>query len=300
MRTSCVISSYNYARFLGDAVESVLRQTLPVDEILVIDDGSIDGSAEMLRGRYRDGQIRLIEKSNAGQLSCFNRGFEESTGDVVFFLDADDLYEPRYVESVLQKYEASSDYDFVFTGVRKFGKEEGLAFTAESNRDLGYSVLSTLFHRAWLGSPTSAISMRRSLLGKVLPIPFIEDWRIRADDCLVLGASIAGGRKFQLAEPLVRYRVHGDNGFYGRQSDAYSAFQHRLAVDRLLRYLVERRGYDVDELARLAPREFATIPQPSPKQMRRYRRTYFRSTARPLEKLRGWIRMWRHYRLASS
>ena len=96
MRTSCIVTSYNYGRFVAEAVESILRQTVPMDEIIVVDDGSTDGTPEMLRARYADGCIKLIEKRNEGQLSCFNRGFEESTGDLIFFLDADDLYEPPF------------------------------------------------------------------------------------------------------------------------------------------------------------------------------------------------------------
>src|SRR5215510_4209515 len=90
-KTSCLISNYNYKRYIADAVDSALAQTAPLDEIIIVDDGSTDGSQEFIRDRYYHPKIQLITKENGGQLSCFNEGFRVATGDVIFFLDADDV-----------------------------------------------------------------------------------------------------------------------------------------------------------------------------------------------------------------
>ncbi len=192
MKTSCLINSYNYRRFVGEAIEGALSQTHPFDEVIIVDDGSTDGSPEMLNTEYGGRpNVTIIAKKNQGQLSCFNEGFARATGDILFFLDADDVYQPDYVESALEVYRRQRDCDFLFTGRHLFGKEERDDLAYPEDRDLGYSVILTLFRREWIGAATSCLSMRRQVLEDVLPLPFENDWRSRADDCLVFGASLA-------------------------------------------------------------------------------------------------------------
>src|SRR6516164_3747657 len=87
-RASIIINSYNYARFLGQAIDSALEQTYPYTEVIVVDDGSTDDSRAVLTG-YGD-RVRAVIKDNGGQASAFNAGLRVSRGEVVFFLDSDD------------------------------------------------------------------------------------------------------------------------------------------------------------------------------------------------------------------
>lgn len=271
MRTTCIISHFNYGQYIDEACESALAQSVPVDEILVVDDGSTDGSRDRIRTRWSGHErIRLIEKAHEGQLSCFNAGFAASSGEVVFFLDADDVWEPRFVEAVLGVYETREDLDFVFTGHRKFGAIERDESVGDGDRDLGYSVIYTLVLRRWIGAPTSCLSMRRRILDRILPIPYVEDWRTRADDCLVFGASAVGARKFYLERPLVKYRIHRDNVFQRRAYDRFDDYRRKLAINRLLALLARRMGYDVPRLGEFAHREFRTIARPDLRQLRHY------------------------------
>ena len=77
------------------AIDSALHQTVPLSEIIVVDDGSTDSTLKILEKQYAsvDGVALLLQPENRGQLSCFNAGFGKTSGDVVFFLDADDLIE---------------------------------------------------------------------------------------------------------------------------------------------------------------------------------------------------------------
>jgi glycosyltransferase involved in cell wall biosynthesis len=271
MTTACVISNYNYARFVGDAVDSALAQAVPFDEIIVIDDGSTDGSVELLASRYAQHQaVQIVCKDNAGQLSCFNEGFARTTADIVFFLDADDMYEPNYVEQALEVYDRDPALDFVFCQHRRFGQQDRLQARFSQDRDLGYSVILTACLREWIGAPTSCLSMRRNVLEKILPLPFLEAWRTRADDCLVFGASLAGARKYCLAPPLVRYRVHGDNQFFGRSQEACAVYRRRLAINVLFEHLERKFGYNVERLAEVHHREFRTIASPTFRQLLKY------------------------------
>jgi glycosyltransferase involved in cell wall biosynthesis len=96
MRVSVVIPTYNSGTLVVEAVESVLAQTLPVEEVLVIDDGSTDDTVERL-ARFGP-PVRLIRKENGGVATARNRGVEEATGEWIAFLDADDVWHPRKLE----------------------------------------------------------------------------------------------------------------------------------------------------------------------------------------------------------
>src|SRR6478752_7433383 len=84
MTTTCLINNYNYAEFLGAAIDSALAQTVPFDQIVVVDDGSTDGSLDVVaKKRALDPVIQVVAKANQGQLSCFNEGAARARGDIV-------------------------------------------------------------------------------------------------------------------------------------------------------------------------------------------------------------------------
>ena len=182
MRTTCLINNYNYRQYLLDALDSALRQTVPFDELILVDDGSTDGSVDAVLAAYaNEPKLQVIAKENEGQLSCFNAGWSVCTGNIVFFLDADDTYEPTYVEETLRVFQINPHVDFVFTALREFGAAATrLEKVNLPDRNLGCSLIPTLFTGQWIGAPTSCLSMRRDLLAKILPVPWLEDWRIRA------------------------------------------------------------------------------------------------------------------------
>src|SRR5690349_4493610 len=89
LRVSIVVVSYNYAEYLLQAVESAILQTYPYTDVVVVDDGSTDGSRNILRGFGE--RIRLVLKDHGGETSTVNAGFAASLGDIVMFLDSDDV-----------------------------------------------------------------------------------------------------------------------------------------------------------------------------------------------------------------
>jgi glycosyltransferase involved in cell wall biosynthesis len=100
---SIIITNYNYGRFLGVCIDSALNQTAGDIEVIVVDDGSTDGSRELI-AEYGD-RITAVLKVNGGQASAFNAGFAASTGDVIIFLDADDMLASSAVETALPLFE---------------------------------------------------------------------------------------------------------------------------------------------------------------------------------------------------
>lgn len=267
---ACVINHHNYGAFIGEAVRGALRQTVPFDEIIVVDDGS---SPEHL-GRVReacaiDPRIRLVEKSNQGQLSCFNVGFERSTADILFFLDADDFWDAGYLEAALAVYTRRPDISFIMAARRlcfEDGRTEEQRFT---DRDLGYSVV--LCHRSlnWVGAPTSCLSVRREVLACFLPFEARQAWKTCADECLVYGTSLAGARKFALGSVHVNYRIHGANAWHGRSQDISVALLRRFEGLRLVESLRRKLAIPAD-LGALAPLEFRTLESTNWRDFRKY------------------------------
>jgi glycosyltransferase involved in cell wall biosynthesis len=101
-KVSCIMAVYNGRQYLAESLESLRAQSRPVDEIIVVDDGSTDDSAEIAE-RFGP-PVRVVRQSNAGQSVARNRGVAESTGDLLCFLDSDDLIHPRKIERQLQRF----------------------------------------------------------------------------------------------------------------------------------------------------------------------------------------------------
>src|SRR5260370_19883404 len=99
--TTVLIDTYNYGRFIEQAIDSVLSQDLPPDqlEIVVVDDGSTDDTAERVR-KYGS-RIQYLHKENGGQASAFNAGFAHARGELIVLLDADDFFLPGKLNRIV-------------------------------------------------------------------------------------------------------------------------------------------------------------------------------------------------------
>lgn len=269
MKTTCLINNYNYAQFLSAAIESVLNQSVKFDEIVIVDDGSTDKSCEFLKQKESEHpSIKLVLKEkNEGQLSCFNAGFLASTGDIIFFLDADDSYKPNYLENALAFYKKNNQCDFLYCGYEKFGSAKGIVNTFDEDRNLSRSVLLTLFSQKWIGDKTSTLSMTQRTLSQFLPITPVTFWRVRADACLVFGSSLVGAKKFYMHGAYINYRLHSSNNYHGKQRNASvkrntAYYDYRLGRASLFSHIESQMNYDKRTLSKLAHLEFLSIGMP--------------------------------------
>ena len=280
MKTTCLINNYNYANFLPEAVNSALNQSVSFDEIIIVDDASTDNSVEVINQFAGETKIKsVLKEKNQGQLSSFNQGFLAATGDIIFFLDADDIYESGYLENAVKFYQRYQECNFLFCAYQKFGVAEGVFQEYDFDKDLGYSVIKTLCLGEWIGSITSTISMRREILQKILPIPYTEDWRVRADDCLIWGSSVVGAKKFYMSRPSVMYRIHKNNNFYNNKSlDITISFEYQRLCKRaaLLNYISQKNYITLPLfLAYTSLQELKTIPCPTKKDFTIYLKIIF-------------------------
>jgi glycosyltransferase involved in cell wall biosynthesis len=111
IRVTVVIPAFNEASRIGAAIESVLAQTLPAHEIIVVDDGSTDGTAEVAS---RPG-VRVLRQPNGGISAARNRAFREATGDWIALLDADDFWLPERLAWLARATAVRPDIDFGFS-----------------------------------------------------------------------------------------------------------------------------------------------------------------------------------------
>jgi glycosyltransferase involved in cell wall biosynthesis len=299
LRATCIITNYNYGAYLRQAIDSVLSQTTPFDEIIVVDDGSTDDSSVVLfELSKRVDKLQIFHREdNAGQLAAFETGIMQSSGDILFFLDADDVYSSDYLGIALDVYHKVPECDFLFCGHERFC--DGLAPKAlvrgpdnelhPQVTDLGLTIVRTLERKAFVGGPTSCLSLRLRLAKRLFPIPLHEDWRTRADDCLVFGASLAGARKFRVESNLVGYRIHGSNAFASNSETAKPAvfFLRQVALMRLLNFLRQKLNLEGEKLGKLAHLEFKTIPNPSAQDLYEYMGYVLKHGAQDAGRARG-------------
>ncbi len=122
MKISIVIPLYNKARYIKRAIDSVLAQTYSEFELIVIDDGSSDGSGGIVR-QYADQRVRLVVQPNSGECAARNRGIAESRGNWVAFLDADDEWMPRFLECATGFAATNPSLILVFVNILSFAEK---------------------------------------------------------------------------------------------------------------------------------------------------------------------------------
>lgn len=200
---SIIINNYNYGRFLGEAIDSVLAQTYPFVEVIVVDDGSTDDSRQVIESFGE--RVCPIFKANGGQASALNAGFAISTGGLVLFLDSDDSLAPNAMETAVPEWQDGlARVYFPLQTVDVRGKPLGKVFDVPK----GPSALLGPF-----GGPItmSGTVFSRNVLERIMPIPD-EDWKICADYYLCAMSTLFGEVKC-LRQPLVKYRLHGGNNY---------------------------------------------------------------------------------------
>jgi glycosyltransferase involved in cell wall biosynthesis len=203
MHLSVIIPCFNYAAFVGAAIDSVRRSTRQPDEVIVVDDGSTDDSAEII-ARYD--HVRLLRKPNGGMASALNLGIAAATGDVVVFLDADDEMSPERLEWIADAFEnpevCLAWHPLEITDPT--GNVRGLLPPGPlTSGDIsGSTAAEGLQHFA----VTSGIAVRRRSLEELGPIPE-DQFRNTAEAFLVRTLPFMG-TVAATSVPLGTYRVH--------------------------------------------------------------------------------------------
>lgn len=212
---SILINNYNYGSFLSESIESALAQTYSNCEVIVVDDGSTDCSREVI-ARYGN-RIVPVVKENGGQASAFNAGFAASKGEIICFLDADDLFLTEKVSSIVKIFENNPQAGWCFDRVQEFANETGTRYAPPEEWKCGPWDARAMLAKGItpsLPTATSGLSFRRSELALILPMP--EIIRITSDGYIkVVALGVAEG--FLASEELSLQRIHNNNAYTRRQ-----------------------------------------------------------------------------------
>lgn len=195
---SVIIPVWNRAREVSSAIDSALAQTLPPLEVIVVDDGSTDETPEVL-ARYGD-RIRVVRQSNQGVAAARNAGIAVARGDLVAFLDSDDVWQPRKLELQAARFDADPGLGLVHCGV----DFEGTGVTVDGMEGLVASEMLRL-DRSVIVSHSSSVMVPRRVAEEVggfdARMRVSEDW----DFCYRVAARHRIGF---VAEALVRHARH--------------------------------------------------------------------------------------------
>jgi len=196
---SCIVPAYNSERFIAEALDSILAQTWRPIEVIVADDGSEDGTLEVV-GRYGSA-VRVVSQATAGPSTTRNLGLTAATGDFIAFLDADDLWHPEKLSIQMARFEERPDLDISVTHARHFWDDE-LADEKERLRDHPRSQVIPGYATTTLLAPR-AVFRRVGELDPDLWFSDAAEWFVRAEEM--------GCVRELLADVLVYHRMHRGN-----------------------------------------------------------------------------------------
>lgn len=154
---SIIIPAYNAARFVGRALQSAVAQTYPNLEIIVVDDGSQDGTAKVVKG-VKDSRVLYIYQDNAGQGNARNTALRRYRGEFVSFLDADDSYHPRKIERQLEFLKASPRYKVVYCNALHVYADAPNRFYKKKGHYRSGRILSELLRSSYINPNTVLVA----------------------------------------------------------------------------------------------------------------------------------------------
>lgn len=243
-KVSVCIASYQGERYISPQLRSILGQLSADDEVILVDDGSEDGTCDKIFA-LQDPRLRVIRNiKNQGVLRSFETALSCSSGEIIFLSDQDDLWLPKKVETVLEVFLHDPDLVLVASDailIDENGNKIGDSFYAQRGRfrpGLWSNLLIGKFHGC-------TMAFRSTLLRSALPFPPRKE--VHHDTWIGCINALIGGKTKYISEPLVAYRRHATNVTGRTRLSAYTRLKVRsLLVLGLLVFCVKR--------ARMAPR----------------------------------------------
>lgn len=197
-RVSVISACYNHGAFVEEMVQSVLNQTWPVHELIIVDDGSDKRTREVLT-TLRDGRVRIIHQANKGPARARNLAIAHASGEIIMNLDADDKVAHTFVERCVEQFQLHPDAGIVYSDVHFFGERKGLfdlpPFSLRSMLEGNCIVADACFRRNdWKATGGYSSEL----------IYGYEDYDFWLS-ILELGRNV-----YKIEEPLVYYRTYAD------------------------------------------------------------------------------------------
>lgn len=211
---SIITPSYNQGKWLEQAIESVLGQTYPNIEYIIIDGGSTDGSKEIIE-KYQDKLAYWQSKPDAGQADAINIGYKKAKGDLIAYLNADDLLFPRAVEGIVNAYEVNDEFG-IFYGLCRTIDADGNEIADLQGDQTKFDVLVKHGMLPYIYQPTCFFN--RQFLGRDQLVR--TQYKFAFDYELILSISQNKSILF-LNREIASYRVHQNSKSSLHKIEAY-------------------------------------------------------------------------------
>ena len=210
---SVLIANYNYARYIGETLESVLSQTYSNWEAIICDDGSKDNSCEVIQAYVqKDSRIKLIPQQNGGVASALNTTYRNSRGEIVCVLDADDVWMPDKLQKVVEAFQLNPEGGFVIHDVFQIDGQGNLIKPTPMIKKLasGWVASSVLANGGRIENipPASALCIRREVANLIFPM---NEAFTRNADSLIFRLAPFVTEIVPVTEVLSKFRLHGTN-----------------------------------------------------------------------------------------
>jgi glycosyltransferase involved in cell wall biosynthesis len=248
---SIVLCTYNGSLFLKEQLQSVLDQTYINLEIIVVDDGSTDGT-RLILSEYaqKDNRVQLhFNKKNLGYIKNFEKGMQLASGEFIALCDQDDFWHPNKIEASLQEIESYDavycDSEFTDQNLESTGK----CMSDEKNMYAGMDIRPFLLTNCVSGH---AMIFRKSILGKALPFSDIvpHDWWIAITAAAHQGI-------IYIDQPLIKYRKHDSNVILGSKKKQSNKEKQKFRKQRTLALCNHVKDYDATGCATILASAYA-------------------------------------------
>lgn len=207
IRISVAMVSYNGEKYIREQIDSIIPQLTEQDELVISDDGSVDGTRRIIEEyQQKDKRIQIVEGPRQGIKKNVECALKHCRGGIIFLADQDDLWKPDKVAKVLKTLEQEKatlvvhDAEVFRENPREIFMESFFAF-----RRSGAGVVKNMIKNSYIGC---CMAFRRELLDKALPIPAKIEMH---DQWLGVLNDFYCKKAVFLEEPLLLYRRHGDN-----------------------------------------------------------------------------------------
>ena len=217
---SVIIPAYNAGRYIGEALQSVLDQTIIPSEIIVIDDGSTDETERVVAAFDT---IRYYKQFNQGTAKALNHGIEKSTGDILMFLDADDVCMPSRIALQLKAFSESPTTDMVFGGMVQFISPD-LPDDEKEKIDFNPEPMVGIHKSSWAIKRSSFLKV--GFFKGTFALEEFVDWYVLSKEMNL--------KEMILTDILARRRIHSTNSMRVNKD-------LRLGYPKILKAALDRR-----------------------------------------------------------
>lgn len=285
---AAVIALYNGRDHVSAAIDSIMSQTTAVDEIIIVDDGSTDGSSNLVASIVSTNSkakklVKVITQKNQGQGSARNAGVAAASSELIGFLDQDDTWEPEHVSRLSQHFVANPILGWAYSDFNEFDEQDRYVrrqFLQLLKYEPPAKSLFALIGMDLMMLPSAALVRREAFLDVG---GFDTQFRGYEDDDLFLRVFVAGWDFEFVPESLVNYRIHPNNSSRNLsfpQSRIRFYKKYRNYFDEQTDYFIKFRSHLVSRMVTASLHDVAVSYRDGNKEARKLARDFLKELSK--------------------